>query len=185
MLQTHLYEFSIFDKSRFQTILSFHKLIQQLEELLTSKIVYRAKYATRLLEEVAKVPSLYLGVDDYSIVEENEELIRYLLADLFPTALTKNKIKAVTILFQNFTFNYSKRFLNMVNDAGFDFNMNIRDFSEDEFYINNCGLIWQSYYKRNIDVSRPFFYDIPRNIFAKKNTCFKCLLQNSPQARYD
>lgn len=151
-----------FDKSPFQTILSFHKLIQQLEELSTSKIVYRAKYATGLLEEVTKVPSLYSGVDDYSIVEENEELIRYLLADLFPTALTKNEIKAVTIPFQNFTFNYSKRFLNILNDAGLDFDMNIRDFSEDEFYINNCCLILQSYYKRNIDVSRPFFYDIPR-----------------------
>ena len=151
-----------FDESPFKTILSFHKLIAQLEELSKSNIVYRATYAKGLLEEVAKVPALKIGVEDYKIIEENEELIRYLLSDLFPTALTANEIKAVTIPFQNFTFNYSKRFLNILEQAGVDFDMNIRDFSEDEFFINNCCLILQSYYKQNLDFSRPIFYDIPR-----------------------
>ena len=151
-----------FDESPFKTILSFHKLIEQLEELSKSKIVYRAKYAKGLLEEVEKIPELKMGVDNYKIVEENEELIRYLLSDLFPSALSNNEIKAVTIPFQNFTFNYSKRFLNILDAAGVDFDMNIRDFTEDEFYINNCCLILQSYYKQNINFNRPLFYDIPR-----------------------
>ncbi len=151
-----------FDESPFKTILSFHKLIEQLEELSKSQIVYRARYAKGLLAEIEKVPSLKTGVNDLKIIEENEELIRYLLSDLFPTALTNNEIKAVTIPFQNFTFNYSKRFLNILNDAGVDFDMNIRDFTEDEFFINNCCLILQSYYKQNIDFNRPIFYDIPR-----------------------
>ncbi len=151
-----------FEESPFQTILSFHKLIEQLEALTLSKIAYRAKYAKGLLEEVEKVSELKTGVGNYKIVEENKELIRYLLSDLFPTALSNNEIKAVTIPFQNFTFNYSKRFLNILNAAGVDFDMNIRDFTEDEFYINNCCLILQSYYKQNIDFNRPFFYDIPR-----------------------
>ncbi len=151
-----------FNESPFKTVLSFHKLIEQLEEVKKSSVVYRAKYAKGLLEEIAKVPSLQTGVDDYKIVEENKELIRYLLSDLFPTALTTNEIKAVTIPFQNFTFNYTERFSKILNDAGVNFDMNIRDFSEDEFYINNCCLILQMYYKQNIDFIRPFFYDIPR-----------------------
>ena len=151
-----------FDESPFKIVLSFHKLIEQLEQLATSEVVYRAKYAKGLLEEVEKVPELKLGVDDLNIIEENKELIRYLLSDLFPSGLTNNEIKAVTIPFQNFTFNYSERFLKILNAAGVNFDMNIRDFTEDEFYINNCCLILQSYYKQNISFNRPFFYDIPQ-----------------------
>ena len=151
-----------FDDSPFKTYLSFHKLIEQLEEVTLSVVTYRAKYAQGLLDEIMKVPALRNGIDDLKIVEENEELIRYMLSDLFPSALTNNEIKAVTLPFQNFTFNYTKRFQKILNNAGFDFDMNIRDFTKDEFYINNCCLILQFYYNQNINFNRPFFYDIPR-----------------------
>ncbi len=80
---------------------------------------------------------------------------------MFPTALTKNEIKAVTIPFQNFTFNFSDRFTHILDEAGIDFDMTIRDFDEDQMYILSCILILNTYYKKNFEISKPLFYDIP------------------------
>jgi hypothetical protein len=72
----------------------------------------RSEYARALLEKVDKVPELREGFDDINVIRNNEELIHQLLADLFPTALTNNEIKAASIPFFNLTFNYTERFKN-------------------------------------------------------------------------
>src|SRR6218665_2765115 len=144
----------------FQIQISFHKLIENLEEMAFSDVDYRANYAKALLNEVAKVPELRNGISDLTLIKTHKELIHHLMADLFPTALTKNEIKAVTIPFHNITFNYSERFQHILNNAGPEFDMNIRDFSDDEFYIMSCCLILNAYYGYKLDFSKPFFYDI-------------------------
>lgn len=73
---------------------------------------YRSEYARALLEKVDKVPELREGFDDIDVIRNNEGLIHQLLADLFPTALTNNEIKAASIPFFNLTFNYTERFKN-------------------------------------------------------------------------
>lgn len=145
----------------FQVQISFHKLIENLEAIALSDVDYRVNYAKGLLEQVATVPQLRTGVTDFSQISEHKDLIRNLLADLFPTALTKNEIKAVTIPFHNITFNYSERFQYILNNAGPDFDMLIRDFTDDQFYIMSCCLILNVYYGYRFDFSKPFFYDIP------------------------
>jgi hypothetical protein len=45
-----------------------------------------------------------------SLLDKYEDLIRLLLADLFPTGLTNNEIKAASIPLSNITFNYTERF---------------------------------------------------------------------------
>lgn len=151
----------LFQESPFKTLISFHKLLEQLEVIATSEKGYRADYAKALVTEVYKHPELISGIEDYHLVETHKDLIRNLLSDLFPTALTHNEIKAVTIPFQNFTFNYSQRFISILNAAGLNFDITIRDFNEDLFFINNCCLILQNYYKQDIDFNWPLFYDIP------------------------
>lgn len=74
--------------SPFTTFISFHKVIETLEEIAKSTIDFRANYAKGLLKEVASKPELINGIDNYDFIFENEEIIKYLLADLFPTALT-------------------------------------------------------------------------------------------------
>ena len=96
--------------SPFQNFISFHKVIENLEEIAKTSIDYRSNYAKALLKEVASKSELINGIDNYDFIIENEEIIKYLLADLFPTALTNNEIKAVTLPYQNITFNYSERF---------------------------------------------------------------------------
>lgn len=154
----------IFEKQHhnpFKIEISFNRLIENLEEIAMSDVDYRSQYATGLLKDVARVPELRTGITDGTIITKHNQLIRNLLADLFPTALTNNEIKAITIPFQNITFNYSARFQTILNNAGPEFDMEIRDFDDSQFYIMSCCLILNAYYGYKFNFSRPFFYDIP------------------------
>lgn len=153
--------FSEFPKNPFQIKISFHKVLEALEEIATSDVDYRSNYAKALLEKTAPFPELRDGITNMRQINDNAVLINHLLADLFPTALTNNEIKAVTIPFVNITFNYTERFKKILKDAGTDFDMNIRDFDENQFYIMCCCLIINMQYKQNFDFSKPLFYDIP------------------------
>ncbi|PJJ08681.1 hypothetical protein CLU83_1967 [Flavobacterium sp. 1] len=150
-----------FTKSPFKTLISFHKLIKNLEDIASADVDYRSNYAKALLKEVAPYPEFRDGIDDLNFIKKHETLIHNLLADLFPTALTHNEIKAISIPFQNITFNYSERFKKILQDAGVTFDMEIRDFEEDQFYIFNCILILNAYYHQHFDFNKPLFYDIP------------------------
>ncbi|KUJ61332.1 hypothetical protein AR687_12865 [Flavobacteriaceae bacterium CRH] len=148
-------------ESPFETIISFHKLVESFEQIALSDVDYRSNYAKAILKEVEAYPEFRTGIRDYTTIKNNAALIKNLVADLFPTALTHNEIKAITIPFQNLSFNYTERFKKILKNAGDEFYMEIRDFDEHQFYINNCCLILSSYYHQNIDFNKPFFYDIP------------------------
>ncbi len=154
-------DIQFFKESPFTTIISFHKLIESFEEIALSDVDYRSNYAKAILKQIDLIPELRTGITNYELIKENEPLIKNILADLFPTALTTNEIKAVTIPFQNISFNYTERFKKILKNAGDEFYMEIRDFNEHQFYINNCCLILSYYYKQHIDFNQPFFYDIP------------------------
>jgi hypothetical protein len=150
-----------FKESPFKTIISFHKLIESLEDIATTNVDYRSNYAKALLKEIEYFPEFKDGIEDLNFIKQHETLIHNLLADLFPTALTHNEIKAISIPFQNITFNYTERFKTILQDAGVTFDMAIRDFEEDQFYIFNCILILNAYYGQHFDFNKPLFYDIP------------------------
>lgn len=152
--------YHLFKESPFKTLISFHKLIESLEEIALSDVDYRSNYAKSLLKEIESVPEFRTGIEDFSIIEKNKKIIRNILSDLFPTALTNNEIKAVSIPFQNITFNRTKRFKKIVKNAG-DLDLTIRDFSQDQFYVLSCILILNAYYKQKFDYNKPLFYDIP------------------------
>jgi predicted metal-dependent HD superfamily phosphohydrolase len=147
--------------SPFKILISFHKLIESLEQIAVSDIDYRSNYAKGLLLQIQDKPEFTNGIDNLAIIEDNQEVIKYLLADLFPTALTHNEIKAVTLPFYDITFNYSERFKKILGDVGETFDISIRDMDEHQFYIMNCTLILNAYYNQNVDFGKPLFYDIP------------------------
>jgi hypothetical protein len=103
--------------SPFKILISFHKLIEGLEQIALSDVDYRSNYAKGLLSQIKDKTEFRDGINNLDVIKNNQELIRYLLADLFPTALTNNEIKAVTLPFYDFTFNYSERFKKIVNDV--------------------------------------------------------------------
>lgn len=146
--------------SPFKVLISFHKLIENLEEIADSNIDYRADYATALLNQIQHQPEFVTGIMNLDFLVKNRDTIKHLLADLFPTILTNNEIKAATIPFYDITFNYSKRFKKILNGAEMSSVFSIRDMSEHQFYIMNCTLILNRYYSQNIDFGKPLFFDI-------------------------
>lgn len=141
--------------------ISFHKVLETLEEIAESDVDYRSDYAKALLRHAAPYPELREGITDLSLLEKHEKLIKNLLADLFPTALTKNEIKAAAIPFFNITFNHTERFKKILVNAGDDFGMSIRNFDDHQFYVFCCCLVLNQYYGYHFDFSKPLFYDIP------------------------
>lgn len=125
------------------------------------RIEYRVNYAESIIERFKKFPELIEGSQDFSLLSKHEDLIRLLLADLFPTGLTNNEIKAASIPLSNITFNYTERFRKILADAGHNFNLEFREMSTDEIYILSCCIIIQVYFRKDIKINIPFYYDIP------------------------
>lgn len=146
----------------FQVIISFKKYLDVLEHIkYNDRLEYRVNYAESLIDKTKKFPELKDGFQNVSLLEKHEELIRLLLADLFPTGLTNNEIKAASIPLSKVTFNYTERFKDILKDAGKDFEIELRNIGDDEFYVFCCCLIVQSYFKKDIRSTMPLYYDIP------------------------
>jgi hypothetical protein len=153
--------FEQYISSPFTVKISFHKVLEALEEIAASDVDYRANYAKALLDHTAPFPELREGISSPELLNKHERLIKNLLADLFPTALTKNELKAATIPFYNVAFNFTDRLKKLVAAAGVDFDMTIRNFDDHQFYVMSCCLILNRHYGFHFDFSRPLFYDIP------------------------
>ena len=146
----------------FQVFISFKKYLDVLEHIrYNDRLEYRANYAESLIEKTKNFSEFREGFQEVSFLEKNEDLIKLLLADLFPTGLTNNEIKAASVPVSNITFNYTDRFKAILKDAGKDFEIEMRDIDDDEFYVFCCCLILQSYFKKDIKSTIPFYYDIP------------------------
>ena len=125
------------------------------------RIEYRVNYAESIIGRFKKFPELIEGSQDFTLLSKHEDLIRLLLADLFPTGLTNNEIKAASIPLSNITFNYTERFRKILADAGHDFSLEFRHMSQDEIYILSCCIIIQVFFRKDIKINIPFYYDIP------------------------
>lgn len=145
----------------FKICIAFHKLVAHYEEVAATQTGFRQKHATDLLKEVARYPELSNGIDNIDELQKDSEVIKHLLADMFPDALTGNEIKAITVPFQNFIFNPTTRFQKILDNAGPKFDIGIRDFNEHQLYVLSCCLILGEFYDVHFDLSKPLFYDIP------------------------
>jgi len=145
----------------FQVKLSFHKVIERLEEFAATNTGFRGDTAKDLLKRVAQHSELNDGITHINQVADNAGLIHELLADLFPEILTKNEIKAVSIPYQGLVFNHTERFKEILANVGGEFEFNIRDFDDHQFYVLSCCIILNRFYGTNLDFAKPLFYDIP------------------------
>ncbi|CAM1342969.1 GAF domain-containing protein [Tenacibaculum amylolyticum] len=119
-----------------------------------------SKIMTQRIEEV---PELINGFSDLSLLEKHEEIINFLLDGLFPEVLTTNEIKAATVPFSFTSFKYTKRFEDILANAGGDGFLHARNFEDEMMYIYACTLILAMVYNNPVDLKRPFFFDIPDN----------------------
>jgi hypothetical protein len=150
-----------FSDSPFKVQLCFGHVIENLERSSVDPDNPLAEHHKALLAETERVPELRHGITEPSQITDNPDLIRRLLADYFPKELTLNEIKAISMPYSGFIFNHTERFKNILNAAGGDFGINIRDFDDHQFFVSSCCLILMQHYGVNLDFSRPLFYDIP------------------------
>ena len=142
-------------------MVSFNKLLNHYDEQLKSKdksLAARAKY---VLDAQAPYPELREGFEDLSILEKRKDVIRIILADTFSEVLTSNEIKTASIPYANLVFNSSKRFQNIIENAGEGYELEMRNMPDDMHYMMQCTVILSFYYGFNLDFKRPLFYDIP------------------------
>ena len=142
--------------------ISFHKIIEQYRKQLeveTSNI--SREYLEKVLDYISSFPALTRGIEDIEELLKFKDPIRILMKDLFPEILSDNQIKAISVPFHNIIFNSTRKFREILACAGDDFSLSMRNINEDLDYIYGCILILNSYYKYDIDFSRPLYYDIP------------------------
>ncbi|MCM4158799.1 GAF domain-containing protein [Antarcticibacterium flavum] len=142
--------------------ISFHKIIEQYRKQVEKEPGSIARnYMEELLEYIGSFPELSEGIEDAEDLKRLKDPIRILLDDLFPGILTDNEIKAASLPFHNIIFNPSNRLKNLLNAAGEDYVLEMRELSDDMKYIYGCILVLNHHYNYGIDFSRPLYYDIP------------------------
>ncbi|WP_159946926.1 GAF domain-containing protein [Polaribacter septentrionalilitoris] len=117
--------------------------------------------AKKMVDLFNKHPELNDGFSDYTLLKKYKEQINLLLDPLFPEPLRLNEIKAVSVPFSFTSFKFSDRFENILNNAGDNYEFNVRNFEDDSMYIMACTFILGFVYGYKVDIKRPFYFDIP------------------------
>ena len=117
--------------------------------------------AIQMVDLFKKQPELIEGFSDYSLLDKHKDKIDLLLNPLFPEPLLLNEIKAASIPFSFTSFKFTDRFSNILKNAGDDYELIVRNFEDDRMYVMACTFILGFVYGYNIDVKRPFYFDIP------------------------
>ncbi|WP_308990967.1 GAF domain-containing protein [Mariniflexile litorale] len=141
--------------------ISFNELLKTYEQLSNSDDEFLAIKAKRILEIQKPYPDLREGFTDLSLLETYKKPIAAILQDSFSPILSNNEIKTASVPFQNIFFNTSNRFKELIKKAGDDFVLKIRNMPEDDTYIVTCTIILNFCYGYNLNLKRPFFYEIP------------------------
>ncbi len=141
--------------------ISFEAIFTYLEEAATNPESFLYGSAKQILKEYKQYPELREGFEDLSLLNKYNSEINTLLELFFPELLQSNEIKAVAIPFNFTLFKLTSRFQKILDRAGSDFKLRIRDFLESELYIQSCIFIMSQCYDARLNAYRPFYFDIP------------------------
>ncbi|OIQ37733.1 MAG: GAF domain-containing protein [Bacteroidetes bacterium MedPE-SWsnd-G1] len=141
--------------------LSFEAVYEHIENISKNPDHVIHEAAEGLLNEMNQYPILREGFEDFSDLKKYNTQIDKLLDILFPELLTTNEIKAASIPFQFTTFKFSKRFKEIIDNAGEDYDFKLKNFEDSNMYIMTCTFIMAFVYNFKIDFQRPFYFEIP------------------------
>ncbi|WP_413513400.1 hypothetical protein [Myroides odoratus] len=152
-----------FDLTPFQIEFSFDTLKEELKRFIAEENAnpYKKAYYKDLLARADQELVIDSAMIDNPLGDTDVNLVKELLDVIFPEALSDNEIKAVSMPFQNIMFNHTKRFKQIIVEAGGKFNGEIRNFHQNEYYIACCCIIMNHYFKANFDLTQPLFIDLP------------------------
>ncbi|WP_353779717.1 GAF domain-containing protein [Winogradskyella sp. 3972H.M.0a.05] len=145
----------------FKQYISFKKVFEFYKKYTEDENHPYYKSAVEITDHLGQYTDLIEGFDDFSLLEKYNAEIDLMLEGLFPEILTLNEIKAASIPFSFTSFKFSKRLETIIENAGDDYEFQIRNLEEDKMYINACAMILGFYYQKPMDLKRPFLIDIP------------------------
>ena len=143
------------------TNISFTKLFDHYRFQLENGNDLQRQRAESILALEKKHPILAKGIKTEAQLSKYKNQIDIVLEDVFSSLLTTNEIKAATTPFNELTFKSSKRYDDIMNAAGKDFELKLLNFDEENYYILGCSIILNMYYGFKVDFKRPFYYRIP------------------------
>ncbi|KAA1243967.1 GAF domain-containing protein [Aquimarina sp. RZ0] len=144
--------------------ISFSLFFDEYREFLKSDNKLVRDRAESILKIVEEYPELEQGIITENRVQELLPQIELVLEDSFSQILQKNEIKIATIPFSNVVLKSTQRYNDIISAAGIDFEPQIKNLNEDNYFIMGCSIILNKYYGYKIDFRRPFFYEIPDTI---------------------
>ena len=140
---------------------SFNKLFNEYEKLLSEDNDLIASNAQRVLKIAKDIPVLRDGFSDLDLLDTYKSEIDTILHDSFNPLLTHNEIKVATVPFQNHIFKTSARFNSILKPVGSDFELKVKNMPMEQSYIIACAIILKACYGYDLNFKRPFFYEIP------------------------
>ena len=141
--------------------ISFRKLFDSYRALLESDNDLVRSRAERVLKIAEEFPILSDGFTSEKELVKYKDQIDLITEDLFSAVLQKNEIKIATIPFQGLAFKSTERYKNIIAAAGKDYELELINFDDQNFFIMGCSIILNAYYGYKADFRRPFFYNIP------------------------
>ncbi|WP_179375147.1 GAF domain-containing protein [Winogradskyella wichelsiae] len=148
-------------ESPFTIKVSFNKLLEKYEELIHIDNDFIAASARRVLKIAENNPILREGFSKFSVFKTYEKEIEGILQDTFNPLLTHNEIKTAALPFYNFIFNPTERFKSIIEAAGDNYELEIRNMPTEQTYIIACSIVLNFCYGYSLNFKRPFFYEIP------------------------
>src|SRR5690606_16101477 len=149
------------EEAPFEVLISFHKLLDKYESLAESKNKLQAQKAKEILELASVHSELRDGITDRNNIDEFQEVIDAMLQDSFSSILSENEIKIAGIPFDYANFQTTQRFDKIIQEAGSDFCLHMRDLPGGQMYVLQCAIILSHYYKIDINFKRTLYFDIP------------------------
>lgn len=149
------------EEAPFEVLISFHKLLDKYESLAESKNKLQAQKAKEILELASVHSELRNGITDRNKIGEFQEVIDAMLQDSFSSILSENEIKIAGIPFDYANFQTTQRFDKIIQEAGSDFCLHMRDLPGGQMYVLQCAIILSHYYKIDINFKRTLYFDIP------------------------
>ena len=153
----------------FQVQVSFEGIFKYWEEQAKGPSKGAALHAKEILRELKKYPELREPILDLKTIQDNSEPLNKLLSVLFPEPLQDNEIKTGAVPFTDVYFNPTRRFQKVVDNAGDNFELKIRDVEEDLFYIYACVFLLKFRYGVDLNTPRSYYLDVPNLLTNRTN----------------
>ena len=121
-----------------KVLLSMEPLYKEIEKFASDEKNPLCQSSKDILAYVNQFPELRTGIEDISKLGKYERVLNLMLKHLFPTLLQTNEIKAVALPFLYKAFYPTKRFSDILENAGDDYDIKMNGFSSgDSIFIQN------------------------------------------------